>query len=44
MIIPNTYDEEEFNLGESNDSAPDFTGSLAEIVIPEIKVRATLQN
>jgi hypothetical protein len=29
---------------ENNDPVPDFEGSLDEIVIPEIKVRATLKD
>ncbi len=29
---------------ENNEPVPDFKGALAEITIPEIKVRATLKD
>ena len=34
----------EAKVVESKEPVPDFTGSLAEIAIPEIKVRATLKD
>ena len=31
-------------MNENNEPVPDFSGSLAEIAISEIKVRATLKD